>query len=146
MFKILLVEDNEMNRDMLMRRLQRNGYEVVIAVDGEEAVRMAQSAVSALKVLLKPTSGASSPMSDDKDQVTLRLVVMPPLSSMAKKVNVSPAVSVLVVTIVPSGPSILSSPASGAWGARGRDTATFSPRGSQAGRAREAPEASGSRT
>ena len=43
MFKILLVEDNEMNRDMLTRRLQRKGYEVVIAVDGEEAVRMAQS-------------------------------------------------------------------------------------------------------
>jgi two-component system cell cycle response regulator DivK len=43
MFKILLVEDNEMNRDMLARRLQRKGYEVVIAVDGEEAVRMAQS-------------------------------------------------------------------------------------------------------
>jgi len=43
MFKILLVEDNEMNRDMLSRRLQRKGYEVVIAVDGEEAVRMAQS-------------------------------------------------------------------------------------------------------
>ena len=43
MFKILLVEDNEMNRDMLTRRLQRKGYEVVIAVDGEEALRMAQS-------------------------------------------------------------------------------------------------------
>ena len=42
MFKILLVEDNEMNRDMLTRRLQRKGYEVVIAVDGEKAVRMAQ--------------------------------------------------------------------------------------------------------
>jgi CheY-like chemotaxis protein len=34
MFKILLVEDNEMNRDMLTRRLQRKGYEVVIAADG----------------------------------------------------------------------------------------------------------------
>jgi len=43
MFKILLVEDNEMNRDMLTRRLQRKGYEVIIAVDGKEAVRMAQS-------------------------------------------------------------------------------------------------------
>ena len=35
--KILLVEDNEMNRDMLSRRLERRGYEVVIAVDGQEA-------------------------------------------------------------------------------------------------------------
>jgi CheY-like chemotaxis protein len=41
--KILLVEDNEMNRDMLSRRLTRQGYEVVIAVDGGEAVSMATS-------------------------------------------------------------------------------------------------------
>ena len=41
--KILLVEDNEMNRDMLSRRLQRKGYEVVIAVDGEQGVAMASS-------------------------------------------------------------------------------------------------------
>ncbi len=41
MSKILLVEDNEMNRDMLSRRLLRNGYEVVIAVDGGEGVAMA---------------------------------------------------------------------------------------------------------
>jgi two-component system, cell cycle response regulator DivK len=36
--KLLLVEDNEMNRDMLSRRLLRKGYEVVIAVDGAEGV------------------------------------------------------------------------------------------------------------
>jgi CheY-like chemotaxis protein len=41
--KILLVEDNEMNRDMLSRRLQRRGYDVVIAVDGQRGVEMAQS-------------------------------------------------------------------------------------------------------
>ena len=39
--KILLVEDNEMNRDMLSRRLARNGFEVVVAVDGGQAVTMA---------------------------------------------------------------------------------------------------------
>lgn len=39
--KILLVEDNEMNRDMLSRRLERKGYEVAIAVDGLQGVRMA---------------------------------------------------------------------------------------------------------
>jgi CheY-like chemotaxis protein len=39
--KILLVEDNEMNRDMLSRRLQRRGHEVLIAMDGAEAVRVA---------------------------------------------------------------------------------------------------------
>lgn len=38
---ILLVEDNEMNRDMLSRRLARKGYEVMIAVDGEQGVAMA---------------------------------------------------------------------------------------------------------
>src|SRR4029077_3055901 len=43
MSKILLVEDNEMNRDMLSRRLIRKGYEVVMAFDGEQAVEMAAS-------------------------------------------------------------------------------------------------------
>ena len=46
--KILLVEDNEMNRDMLSRRLVRRGYEVVVAVDGEAGVRMAQSEAPAI--------------------------------------------------------------------------------------------------
>ena len=41
--KILIVEDNEMNRDMLSRRLERRGFEVVIAVDGGEGVAMARS-------------------------------------------------------------------------------------------------------
>src|ERR1700751_2320274 len=43
MSKILLVEDNEMNRDMLSRRLIRKGYEVVMALDGLQAVEMAAS-------------------------------------------------------------------------------------------------------
>ncbi len=43
MSKLLLVEDNEMNRDMLSRRLQRRGYEVIIAVDGEQGLNIAQS-------------------------------------------------------------------------------------------------------
>jgi len=42
MAKILLVEDNELNRDMLTRRLTRRGYEVIVAVDGEQGVRLAQ--------------------------------------------------------------------------------------------------------
>lgn len=42
MAKILLVEDNELNRDMLTRRLARRGYEVIVAVDGEQGVRLAQ--------------------------------------------------------------------------------------------------------
>ena len=43
MSKILLVEDNEMNRDMLSRRLKRRGYEVTIAMDGAQGVAMASS-------------------------------------------------------------------------------------------------------
>jgi two-component system, cell cycle response regulator DivK len=41
MKKILLVEDNEMNRDMLSRRLSRKGYDILIAVDGAQGVAMA---------------------------------------------------------------------------------------------------------
>jgi two-component system cell cycle response regulator DivK len=51
MVKILVVEDNEMNRDMLTRRLQRRGYEVVIAVDGAEGLAMAQSESPALVLM-----------------------------------------------------------------------------------------------
>jgi two-component system cell cycle response regulator DivK len=43
MAKILLVEDNEMNRDMLSRRLQRKGYEILLAEDGEQGVVMARA-------------------------------------------------------------------------------------------------------
>lgn len=43
MAKILLVEDNEMNWDMLSRRLKRRGYEVVVATDGRQGVEMASS-------------------------------------------------------------------------------------------------------
>ena len=49
--KILLVEDNEMNRDMLSRRLQKRGYEVVIAVDGQQGVARAQAEAPALIVM-----------------------------------------------------------------------------------------------
>lgn len=43
MARILLVEDNEMNRDMLSRRLARRGYDVVIAIDGAEGLRLGRS-------------------------------------------------------------------------------------------------------
>ncbi|MFY8267908.1 MAG: response regulator, partial [Terrimicrobiaceae bacterium] len=41
--RILLVEDNELNRDMLSRRLHRRGFEVIMALDGAQGVSMAQS-------------------------------------------------------------------------------------------------------
>ena len=40
--KILLVEDNELNRDMLSRRLGRRGYEVVFAIDGQQGIDLAE--------------------------------------------------------------------------------------------------------
>ena len=43
MAKILIVEDNEMNRDMLSRRLQRKGFEIVMAEDGQQGVDMSKS-------------------------------------------------------------------------------------------------------
>ena len=49
--KILLVEDNEMNRDMLSRRLQRRGHEVVVATDGEQGVAMARAESPALVLM-----------------------------------------------------------------------------------------------
>ena len=48
MSKVLLVEDNELNRNMLSRRLRRKGFEVVEAVDGEQGVMMARSETPAL--------------------------------------------------------------------------------------------------
>ena len=48
MKKILLIEDNELNRDMLSRRLRKRGYEVVTAVDGETGIAMAQAEAPAL--------------------------------------------------------------------------------------------------
>jgi two-component system cell cycle response regulator DivK len=48
MKKILLIEDDELNRDMLSRRLRKRGYEVVTAVDGETGIAMAQAEAPAL--------------------------------------------------------------------------------------------------
>ncbi len=48
MAKILLVEDNEMNQDMLSRRLRRKGYDVVVAPDGAQGVELARSEAPAL--------------------------------------------------------------------------------------------------
>ncbi|HZY84304.1 MAG TPA: response regulator [Gemmataceae bacterium] len=48
MAKILLIEDNEANRDALSRHLKRRGYEVVMAVDGQQGIAMARSETPAL--------------------------------------------------------------------------------------------------
>jgi two-component system, cell cycle response regulator DivK len=49
--KILLVEDNEMNRDMLRRRLERRGFEVLMAEDGESGLELAESSAPDLIVM-----------------------------------------------------------------------------------------------
>ncbi|MBD2179115.1 response regulator [Pseudanabaena sp. FACHB-1998] len=51
MAKILLIEDNEMNRDMLSRRLKRRGFDVVVAFDGESGVSTAKSELPDLIVM-----------------------------------------------------------------------------------------------
>lgn len=51
MAKVLLIEDNELNRDMLVRRLARRGFEVVVAVDGNEGIELAQSSAPDLILL-----------------------------------------------------------------------------------------------
>src|SRR5262249_16197475 len=51
MAKLLLVEDNEMNRDMLSRRLEKKGYTVVCAVDGDQAIKMAEAERPALVLM-----------------------------------------------------------------------------------------------
>ena len=51
MAQVLLVEDNEMNRDMLSRRLRRRGYDVILAVDGAQAVDMAKSEIPDLVLM-----------------------------------------------------------------------------------------------
>ena len=45
MTKILIVEDNEMNRDMLSRRLKRKGYDIEVAIDGQQGVDMATASM-----------------------------------------------------------------------------------------------------
>ena len=51
MTKLLIVEDNEMNRDMLSRRLKRKGYEIEVAVDGQQGVEMATASMPDLVLM-----------------------------------------------------------------------------------------------
>jgi len=49
--RLLIVEDNEMNRDMLSRRLKRKGYEIEVAVDGQQGVEMATASMPDLVLM-----------------------------------------------------------------------------------------------
>ena len=71
MAKILIVEDNEMNRDMLSRRLARRGYEIAVAVDGEQGLALAQAEAPALILMDMSLPGL------DGWEATRRLKSMP---------------------------------------------------------------------
>ncbi|MGQ0562360.1 MAG: response regulator [Gemmatimonadota bacterium] len=74
--KILLVEDNEMNRDMLSRRLERKGYQVVLAVDGEDGVARARSEQPQLILMdmSLPVKDGWTATRELKGDVTLRMI------------------------------------------------------------------------
>lgn len=79
--KILLVEDNELNRDMLSRRLQRRGYQVVVALDGVEGVEAAgreRPDVVLMDLDLPRLSGldATRRLRDDPATAGLRIIAL----------------------------------------------------------------------
>ena len=81
MSKILIVEDNEMNRDMLSRRLERKGYEVVMAEDGQKGVDMSKSENPDLILMdlgLPIMDGweATSLIKDDKNTKLIPIIVL----------------------------------------------------------------------
>ena len=67
MTKVLLVEDNEMNRDMLSRRLTRKGYEIEMAFDGEEGVQKAKDYLPDIILMDEPASGLINAEIDEID-------------------------------------------------------------------------------
>ena len=81
MTRILLVEDNEMNRDMLSRRLMRKGFEVLLAIDGEQAVGMALSELPDLVLMdmnlpLKDGWTAAREIRDDPRGAQLPIIAL----------------------------------------------------------------------
>ena len=79
MARILLVEDNEMNRDMLSRRLTKRGHEVVIAVDGQQGVDMARSEapeVVLLDMSLPVMDGWEAALTLKNDEVTRSIPII----------------------------------------------------------------------
>ncbi len=77
--KILLVEDNEMNRDMLSRRLRRRGFEVIMALDGVQCVEMARSEIPDLILMdmsLPVMDGWTATRTLKSDSSTARIPVI----------------------------------------------------------------------
>jgi len=81
MSKILIVEDNEMNRDMLSRRLERKGYDVVMAEDGKKGVDMSKSENPDLILMdlsLPVMDGweATSTIKEDEETKSIPIIVL----------------------------------------------------------------------
>ena len=81
MSKILIVEDNEMNRDMLSRRLERKGYEVVMAEDGQKGVDMSKSEnpdliLMDLSLPVMDGWSATSTIKDDNNTKDIPIIVL----------------------------------------------------------------------
>lgn len=77
--KILLVEDNEMNRDMLSRRLERRGFEIIMAVDGAQGVELARTGNPDLILMdmsLPVMDGWAATRALKKDAITCGLPVI----------------------------------------------------------------------
>ena len=83
--KILLVEDNEMNRDMLSRRLERKGYEVSIAMDGQEGVDRAREIMPDLILMdmSLPVKDGWTATSEIKADAALRTIPVKALTAHA---------------------------------------------------------------
>jgi CheY-like chemotaxis protein len=79
MAKILLVEDNEMNRDMLSRRLERKGYQITLALDGAEGLQMARTSAPDLILMdmsLPVIDGWEATRQLKADETTRRIPVI----------------------------------------------------------------------
>lgn len=79
MSKILLVEDDEMNRDMLSRRLKKRGYDVMIATDGEQGVAMARDEAPAIVLMdmsLPVMDGWTATRTLKEDPATARIPII----------------------------------------------------------------------
>jgi CheY-like chemotaxis protein len=79
--KILLVEDDEMNRDMLSRRLMKRGYDVMIATDGEQGVSMARTedpAIVLMDMSLPVMDGwtATRTLKGDPDTASIPIIAL----------------------------------------------------------------------
>jgi two-component system cell cycle response regulator DivK len=79
--KILIVEDNEMNRDMLSRRLKRKGYEIEIAVDGQQGVEMATTSMPDIVLMdmslpIKDGWAATKELRDNEATAGLKIIAL----------------------------------------------------------------------